>query len=89
MDSHSGLLDYLEQLSFKTNKERRRCRTIEEVLAYVALKPGAITDEASLLTFCQSRLAKYKTPRHVRFLDSLPKSPIGKILKKELRLLIE
>lgn len=35
LDSHSGLLDYLEQLSFKTNKERRRCRTIEEVLAYV------------------------------------------------------
>ncbi|MEC0302493.1 NAD-dependent DNA ligase LigA [Terribacillus saccharophilus] len=35
LDSHSGLLDYLEQLSFKTNKERRRCRTIEEVLDYV------------------------------------------------------
>ncbi|MGG1592727.1 NAD-dependent DNA ligase LigA [Terribacillus saccharophilus] len=35
LNSHSGLLDYLEQLSFKTNKERRRCRTIEEVLAYV------------------------------------------------------
>jgi DNA ligase (NAD+) len=35
LDSHSGLLDYLEQLGFKTNKERRRCQTIEEVLAYV------------------------------------------------------
>jgi long-chain acyl-CoA synthetase len=61
----------------------------EEVLAYVALKPGATSDEASLLAFCQSRLAKYKTPRQVRFLDSLPKSPIGKILKKELRRLTE
>ncbi|MFP7494429.1 NAD-dependent DNA ligase LigA [Terribacillus saccharophilus] len=35
LDSHSGLLDYLEQLGFKTNKERRRCQSIEEVLAYV------------------------------------------------------
>jgi long-chain acyl-CoA synthetase len=61
----------------------------EEVVAYVALKPGATTDEASLLSFCQSRLAKYKSPRHIRFLDSLPKSPIGKILKKELRRLTE
>jgi long-chain acyl-CoA synthetase len=61
----------------------------EEVLAWVALKPGATTDEATLLTFCQSRLAKYKSPRHIRFLDSLPKSPIGKILKKDLRRLSE
>ena len=61
----------------------------EEVLAYVALKPGATTDAAALLTFCQSRLAKYKCPRRIRFLDSLPKSPIGKILKKELRRLSE
>jgi len=61
----------------------------EEVVAYVALKPGATTDEATLLTFCQSRLAKYKSPRHIRLLDSLPKSPIGKILKKELRRLTE
>jgi long-chain acyl-CoA synthetase len=59
----------------------------EEVLAYVALKPGATTDAAALLTFCQSRLAKYKCPRRIRFLDSLPKSPIG--LKKELRRLSE
>jgi len=61
----------------------------EEVVAYIALKPGATTDEASLLSFCQSRLAKYKSPRHIRLLDSLPKSPIGKILKKELRRLTE
>jgi long-chain acyl-CoA synthetase len=31
------------------------------------------------------RLAKYKCPKHVRFVDTLPKSPIGKILRKELR----
>jgi len=57
----------------------------EDVLAFVALKAGATTDAEALIAFCQSRLAKYKCPKQVRFLDALPKTPIGKILKKELR----
>jgi acyl-CoA synthetase (AMP-forming)/AMP-acid ligase II len=57
----------------------------EEVVAFVALKPGAGADEAALIGFCQERLAKYKCPRQVRLVDALPKSPIGKILRKELR----
>jgi long-chain acyl-CoA synthetase len=57
----------------------------EEVLAFVVLKPGAAADAGALVAFCQDRLAKYKCPRQVRFVDALPKSPIGKILRKELR----
>ena len=57
----------------------------EDVLAFVALKAGATADAAALIAFCQSRLAKYKCPKQVRFLDALPKTPIGKIVKKELR----
>jgi len=57
----------------------------EDVLAFVALKTGAVTDAESLIAFCQARLAKYKCPKHVRLVDALPKSPIGKILRKELR----
>lgn len=57
----------------------------EEVLAFVALKAGANAEAAALIEFCQSRLAKYKCPKQVRFVDALPKSPIGKILRKELR----
>ena len=57
----------------------------EEVLAFVALKAGASAEAAALIEFCQSRLAKYKCPKQVRFVDALPKSPIGKILRKELR----
>ena len=57
----------------------------EDVLAWVVLKPGATADAAALIGFCQERLAKYKCPKQVRFRDALPKSPIGKILKKELR----
>ena len=61
----------------------------EEVLAFVALKPGGTVDASGLIAFCQERLAKYKCPRQVRFVDALPKSPIGKILRKELRRLAE
>jgi long-chain acyl-CoA synthetase len=57
----------------------------EDVLAFVALKRGATADAAGLIGFCQERLAKYKCPKQVRFVDALPKSPIGKILRKELR----
>jgi long-chain acyl-CoA synthetase len=59
----------------------------EEVCAFVALKSGATADAASIIGFCQERLAKYKTPREVRFLPALPKNPVGKILRKELRTL--
>jgi long-chain acyl-CoA synthetase len=57
----------------------------EDVLAFVALKPGAHADAEAIIAFCQARLAKYKCPKQVRFVDALPKSPIGKILRKELR----
>lgn len=57
----------------------------EEVLAFVVLKTGAEATPEEIVDFCQQRLAKYKCPRQVRFVDALPKSPIGKILRKELR----
>ena len=53
--------------------------------ACVVLKPGADTNEAELLDFMAVRLAKYKVPRSVAFLDSLPISAAGKIVKRELR----
>ncbi|HEV8586732.1 MAG TPA: long-chain fatty acid--CoA ligase [Methylomirabilota bacterium] len=59
----------------------------EEVCAFVALKDGAGADPAAIIGFCQSRLAKYKCPREVRVLPALPKNPVGKILRKELRAL--
>ena len=57
----------------------------EEVLAFVVLKRGAAVDGGALIEFCQARLAKYKCPKQIRFVESLPKSPIGKVLRKELR----
>ena len=59
----------------------------EDVLAFVVRKHGASVTAEALIAFCQDRLAKYKCPKQVRFVDTLPKSPIGKILRKELRAL--
>jgi long-chain acyl-CoA synthetase len=57
----------------------------EEVRAYVVLRPGEHATADELLAHAQEHLAKYKTPKDVVFLDALPKNPIGKILKKDLR----
>ena len=57
----------------------------EEVGAAVVLKPGAVTTEAELRDFVKERVAAYKYPRRVWFLDELPKGPTGKILKREIR----
>jgi long-chain acyl-CoA synthetase len=57
----------------------------EEIVAYVALKPGVEASSEELLGFCQENLPSFKCPKDVRILDTLPKSSIGKILKRELR----
>jgi fatty-acyl-CoA synthase len=53
--------------------------------ALVVLKPGAQATENELLEFCRGRLAHYKCPRSLEFMEALPKTGTGKILKKELR----
>jgi long-chain acyl-CoA synthetase len=57
----------------------------EEVKAVVALKPGQSVTSEELIAFCRERLAAYKYPRVVEFVDALPKGPTGKILKRELK----
>jgi long-chain acyl-CoA synthetase len=59
----------------------------EDVLAFVVLKAGARATPEAIAGFCQERLAKYKCPKQVRFVDALPKNAVGKILRKELRAL--
>ena len=57
----------------------------EEVKAFVALKtPGAATEE-DLLNFCREQLPAFKRPKSIRLMDALPKSAVGKILRRELR----
>ncbi|HEU0014911.1 MAG TPA: AMP-binding protein [Longimicrobium sp.] len=59
-------------------------RTGEAVKAFIVKKDEALTDE-DVVRHCRESLAAYKVPRAVEFRDDLPKSPIGKILRKELR----
>jgi fatty-acyl-CoA synthase len=53
--------------------------------ALVVLKPNAKSTESELIDFCRARLAHYKCPRSFEFVDSLPKTGTGKILKKDIR----
>ncbi|NOX34893.1 MAG: long-chain fatty acid--CoA ligase [Deltaproteobacteria bacterium] len=57
----------------------------ETVKAYVVLKEGKTASEKEIIDFCKEKLAVYKTPKLVEFRDSLPKSAVGKILRKILR----
>ena len=52
--------------------------------AFLTLQPGQLATEEELLRFCQENLAKYKCPKSIRFLNSLPKGESGKILKRAL-----
>jgi long-chain acyl-CoA synthetase len=56
----------------------------EEVGAAIALKPGSATTEAELRDFVKANVAAYKYPRHVWFVDELPKGPTGKVLKRAI-----
>ncbi|MES2177134.1 MAG: AMP-binding protein [Gemmatimonadota bacterium] len=56
----------------------------EAVKAWVVLRPGTTLTAEELRTHCRATLAAYKIPRHVEFRTSLPKSAVGKILRREL-----
>ncbi len=53
--------------------------------AVVIAKPGSNLTETQLLEFCRSQIAHYKCPRSVEFVENLPKTATGKVLKKNLR----
>jgi long-chain acyl-CoA synthetase len=56
----------------------------ETVKAWVVLKPGSTTTEADIVEWSKDQLAKYKYPRMIEFRTELPKTTVGKILKREL-----
>ena len=56
----------------------------ETVKAWVVLKPGETATEEEIRDWCKERLAKFKVPTHVEFRNELPKTTVGKILRREL-----
>jgi len=57
----------------------------EEPLAIVVLKKGQKATPEEVMEFCRQNLSSFKRPRGVIFVDSLPRNPMGKVIKKELR----
>ncbi|MGV8849106.1 MAG: long-chain-fatty-acid--CoA ligase [Propionibacteriaceae bacterium] len=57
----------------------------ERVVAVVVTKPGATLDEAAVRDWCRERLAPYKVPRYIVARDDLPRSMLGKVLRKQVR----
>ena len=57
----------------------------ETVKAFVVLKKGQTATDKEIIEFCKERLAGYKVPKMVEFRTELPKSAVGKILRKILR----
>ena len=60
-------------------------KTGEAVRLFVAKAPGAALTENDMIAYCRRELTAYKVPKEVCFLDTLPKSTVGKILRKDLR----
>ncbi|TDI61736.1 MAG: long-chain fatty acid--CoA ligase, partial [Alphaproteobacteria bacterium] len=60
-------------------------RTGEAVKVFAVQQPGAVVSEDDVRDYCKGKLTGYKVPRHVVFIDALPKSTVGKILRRELR----
>ncbi len=84
----------VDELLFTHPKIKEACvigvpdaRSGERIKAYVVLKEGQTAAEEEIIAFCKQNLVHYKVPKFVEFVNDLPKSPVGKILRKELRLM--
>ena len=60
-------------------------RLSEVAVAYVERKPGMSLDEETVIAYCRGKVASFKIPRHVQFIDEFPMTASGKIRKVELR----
>ncbi len=57
----------------------------ETVKAFIVAKPGESLTEADVVSYCKKNLAAYKVPKIIEFIDELPKSAVGKILRRKLK----
>jgi len=57
----------------------------ERVVLYVVLKEGEVASQEEIIAFCKEHLAKYKVPKRIEFRKELPKTPVGKVLRRLLR----
>jgi len=60
----------------------------EEVMAFIVRRPDQELVEEDIIEFAKAKMTPFKAPSQVKFIDALPKSLVGKVLKKELRKLV-
>ena len=60
-------------------------RFVEEVMAWVMLKPGETADEEEIRDFCKGKIAHYKIPRYIKMATEFPMTVTGKIQKFKMR----
>ena len=60
----------------------------EAAVAAVVLKPGARLSASDVMAMLDGRVARYKQPRAVRFMDSLPRTALGKVQREQLRAVV-
>ena len=58
---------------------------VEALFAVIVKMPGTTLTEDDIITHCRERIGGYKVPRRMAFVEAIPKSAVGKILKNELR----
>ncbi len=82
----------IDEVYYENDKVQEACaigiphpKRGESAKIFIVLKEGASATEDEMLEYCQDKLAKYKWPIEAEFRDELPKSAVGKILRKELR----
>lgn len=83
----------IDEVFYENDKVQEACsigipdpKRGENVKVFVVLKEGATASEEELIEFCKTKLATYKLPSEIEFRDELPKSTVGKILRKERRM---
>jgi long-chain acyl-CoA synthetase len=82
----------IDEVFYENDKVQEACaigipdpKRGENVKVFVVLKEGITASEEELIEFCKTRLATYKLPTEIEFRGELPKSTVGKVLRKELR----
>jgi acyl-CoA synthetase (AMP-forming)/AMP-acid ligase II len=57
----------------------------ENIVAFIVASPGATLSEQEIIDFMKAETSSFKVPKKIHIIDMLPKNPVGKILKRELR----
>lgn len=82
IEAHVAMLDQVAECAAVGVPDEK---TGEAIRLFLSLAPGAELTEDQVIAHCREGLAGYKVPKQIRFLDELPKSTVGKILRKDLR----